>query len=95
MVCCSKNGLETRTVSPSRTAQGIMREGGEMSTPEPRSQELASKRGKNLSALIREQLEALTQEKSELEEVTEEILAIMQEHSGKLTKWRREEFYDV
>ena len=60
-----------------------------------KARELAAKRGKSLSALIREQLEALTQEKSELEEVTEEILAIMQEHSGTLTKWRREELYGV
>ncbi len=47
-----------------------------------KARELAAKRGKSLSTLIREQLEALTQEKNELEKVTEEILAIMQEHSG-------------
>ncbi|WP_197460574.1 hypothetical protein [Thermodesulfatator autotrophicus] len=50
---------------------------------------------KSLSALIREQLEALTREKSELEEVTEKILTIMQEHSGTLSKWCREELYGV
>jgi len=60
-----------------------------------KARELAAKRGKSLSALIREQLEVLTQEKSDLEEITEEILTIMREHSGTLTKWRREELYDV
>ena len=60
-----------------------------------KARELAVKKGKSLSALIREQLEALTQEKNELKEVTEEILTIMQEHSGTLTKWRREELYGV
>ncbi len=60
-----------------------------------KARELAAKRGKSLSALIREQLEVLTQEKNDLEEITEEILTIMREHSGTLTKWRREELYDV
>ena len=60
-----------------------------------KARELAAKRGKSLSALIREQLEILTQEKNELEEATEEILTIMQEHAGTLTRWRREELYDV